>query len=70
MIKLDSKETLNCLANLYLDEEIMKNKNISNILKKRILIFAHDLFVVQKQDQKDQGRRQKRHRNDLHKKRN
>lgn len=32
-IKVDAKETLKCLANLYLDKKSMKNKNISNIIK-------------------------------------
>jgi hypothetical protein len=32
-IKIDAKETINCLANLYLDEEKMKNKNINTIIK-------------------------------------
>lgn len=46
MIKLDSKETLNCLANLYLDEEIMKNKNISNIIKDDALRMADLNFSI------------------------
>ena len=33
IIKIDSKETLECLANLYLNEDMMKNKNIYNIIK-------------------------------------
>jgi hypothetical protein len=32
LIRDESKETLECLANLYLDEEIMNNANISNII--------------------------------------
>jgi hypothetical protein len=32
-LKIDSKETLKCLANLYLDENKMLDKNISNIIK-------------------------------------
>lgn len=31
-IREESRETLECLANLYLDEEIMSNKNINNII--------------------------------------
>jgi hypothetical protein len=31
-IKIESKETLECIANLYLDEETMQNKNINNII--------------------------------------
>jgi hypothetical protein len=46
MIKLDSKETLNCLANLYLDETIMKNKNISNIIKDDALRMADLNFSI------------------------
>lgn len=33
LIKIESKETLDCLANLYLSEETMKNKNIYKIIK-------------------------------------
>jgi len=33
LIKIESKETLECLANLYLSEEMMKNKNIYKIIK-------------------------------------
>ena len=33
LIRIDSKETLECLANLYLDENTMKNKNIYKIIK-------------------------------------
>ena len=32
-IKIDAKDTLRCLANLYLDEEIMKDKNVNLIIK-------------------------------------
>ena len=31
LIKIESKETLECLANLYLNEDTMKNKNIYKI---------------------------------------
>jgi len=33
LIKIESKETLECLANLYLNEDTMKNKNIYKIIK-------------------------------------
>jgi len=33
VIKVDAKETLKCLANLYLDKKSMKNKNINKIIK-------------------------------------
>lgn len=33
LIKIDSKETLNALANLYLTDDVMKNKNIYKIIK-------------------------------------
>jgi len=33
LIKIESKETLECLANLYLTEEQMKTKNIYNIIR-------------------------------------
>lgn len=33
LIKIESKETLECLANLYLNDETMKNKNIYKIIK-------------------------------------
>lgn len=33
LIKIESKETLECLANLYLNEEQMKTKNIYKIIK-------------------------------------
>jgi hypothetical protein len=32
VIREESKETLECLANLYLDEEIMMNKKIVKLL--------------------------------------
>jgi len=32
-IKIDARETLSCLANLYLDEEIMKDKNVNLIIR-------------------------------------
>ncbi len=33
LIKIESKETLECLANLYLTEDIMKTKNVYKIIK-------------------------------------
>jgi hypothetical protein len=33
LIKIDSKETLECLANLYLTEDMMKAKNVYKIIK-------------------------------------
>jgi UDP-N-acetylglucosamine transferase subunit ALG13 len=33
LIKIESKQTLECLANLYLDENTMQNKNIYKIIK-------------------------------------
>lgn len=33
LIKIESKETLECLANLYLSEETMKTKNVYKIIK-------------------------------------
>lgn len=33
LIKIDSKETLECLANLYLNDDTMKNKNIYKIIR-------------------------------------
>lgn len=33
MVRIAASETITCLANLYLDEETMKNKNINSIIK-------------------------------------
>lgn len=33
IIKIEAKETLECLANLYLSEELMRNKNIYQMIK-------------------------------------
>ena len=33
MVKIAASETILCLANLYLDGETMKNKNINSIIK-------------------------------------
>jgi hypothetical protein len=46
-IKIDAKETLGCLANLYLDEETMKNKNVNIIIKddaKKISELNYSIF--------------------------
>jgi len=39
-IKIDARETLECLANLYLDEASMKNKNIYKIIKDDAMLLA------------------------------
>jgi hypothetical protein len=47
-IKIDAKETLNCLANLYLDDEVMKNKNINLIIRDdsiKIAELNYSIFV-------------------------
>ena len=46
LIREESKETLECLANLYLDEEIMDNKNISNIIKNDALALSDLKFSI------------------------
>jgi len=46
IIREESKETLGCLANLYLDEEIMKNKNINNILRNDALALSDLKFSI------------------------
>lgn len=33
LIKIESNQTLECLANLYLDENVMKNKNVYKIIR-------------------------------------
>lgn len=45
-IRSESKETLECLANLYLDEEIMKNKNINNIITNDALALSDLKFSI------------------------
>lgn len=45
-IREESKETLECLANLYLDEEIMKNKNINNIIINDALALSDLKFSI------------------------
>lgn len=47
-IKIDAKETLNCIANLYLDDETMRDKNINIIIKDDSLKIAelnYSIFV-------------------------
>jgi len=45
-IRAESKETLECLANLYLDEEIMSNKNINNIVHNDALALSDLKFSI------------------------
>lgn len=45
-IREESKETLECLANLYLDEDIMNNKNISNIIRNDALALSDLKFSI------------------------
>jgi hypothetical protein len=47
-IKIDAKETLNCIANLYLDDETMRDKNVNIIIKDDSLKIAelnYSIFV-------------------------
>lgn len=46
LIRDESRETLECLANLYLDEESMKNKNINNIIKNDALALSDLKFSI------------------------
>jgi hypothetical protein len=46
LIREESKETLECLANLYLDEEIMSNKNINNIITNDALALSDLKFSI------------------------
>jgi hypothetical protein len=46
IIREESKETLECLANLYLDEEIMTNKNINNIITNDALALSDLKFSI------------------------
>jgi len=46
IIREESKETLECLANLYLDEEIMNNKNINNIITNDALALSDLKFSI------------------------
>ena len=46
VIREESKETLECLANLYLDEDIMNNKNINNIITNDALALSDLKFSI------------------------
>lgn len=46
IIREESKETLECLANLYLDEAIMGNKNINNIITNDALALSDLKFSI------------------------
>ena len=46
LIREESKETLECIANLYLDEEIMNNKNINNIITNDALALSDLKFSI------------------------
>lgn len=46
LIREESKETLGCLANLYLDETIMCNKNINNIITNDALALSDLKFSI------------------------
>ena len=46
LIRDECKETLECLANLYLDELSMKNKNINNIIKNDALGLSDLKFSI------------------------
>lgn len=46
LIREESTETLECLANLYLDEEIMNNKNINNIIRNDALALSDLKFSI------------------------
>jgi hypothetical protein len=45
-IRSESKETLECLANLYLNEDIMTNKNINNIITQDALALSDLKFSI------------------------
>jgi len=47
LIKIESKETLECLANLYLTEEMMKTKNIYKIIKDDAINLAKLNFSIE-----------------------
>jgi len=47
LIKIDSKETLECLANLYLTEDMMKAKNVYKIIKDDASNLAKLNFSIQ-----------------------
>ncbi len=46
LIKDECKETLECLANLYLDEESMSRKNINNIIRNDALALSDLKFSI------------------------
>jgi hypothetical protein len=46
LIRDESKETLECLANLYLEEKSMKNKNVNNIIKNDALALSDLKFSI------------------------
>jgi hypothetical protein len=46
IIREESKETLECLANLYLDEDTMTNKNINNIITNDALALSDLKFSI------------------------
>jgi len=46
LIREESKETLECLANLYLDEENMATKNINNIIRNDALALSDLKFSI------------------------
>jgi hypothetical protein len=46
LIKDECKETLECLANLYLDEKNMTSKNINNIIKNDALALSDLKFSI------------------------
>jgi len=46
IIRDESKETLECIANLYLDEDIMNNKNINNIITNDALALSDLKFSI------------------------
>ena len=46
LIREECKETLECLANLYLKEDSMKNKNINNIIKNDALALSDLKFSI------------------------
>jgi hypothetical protein len=45
-IRDESTETLECIANLYLDEDIMNNKNINNIIRNDALALSDLKFSI------------------------
>ncbi|MBN1216145.1 MAG: hypothetical protein JXA99_11985 [Candidatus Lokiarchaeota archaeon] len=46
MIRSESKDTLECIANLYLDEKVMSNKNINNIIRNDALALSDLKFSI------------------------